>query len=73
MGKEFSDDTVQQYIQKWPFDVIKSEEDEFDDRPKYKVVFKDRKKNELGTREFFPEEISAIVLKKIRESAEVKT
>ena len=73
MGKEFSDDTVQQYIQKWPFDVIKSEEDEFDDRPKYKVVFKDRKKNEFGTREFFPEEISAIVLKKIRESAEVKT
>ena len=61
---------MQEYIKKWPFSVVKSEYDEDDDRPVYKVVFKDKKtKKEIGTNLFFPEQISTYVLNKIRESA----
>lgn len=59
IGRKFNDPTVQQDIKLYPFDVI-------DDRgkPKIRVTYKGE------TKSFFPEEISSMVLSKMKEIAE---
>lgn len=59
IGRAFKDDTVTKDRKHWPFEVIAE-----GDRPKLQVEFKGEKKN------FFPEEISSMVLTKMRETAE---
>jgi len=60
IGRNFSDPTVQSDMKHWPFVVKKGQ----NDKPIIGVTFK----NEL--KEFTPEEISAMVLTKLKESAE---
>lgn len=60
IGKKFSDPAVQQDIKHWPFQVIAKE----DDKPYYRVTYKGQEK------EFSPEDISAMVLLKLKEVAE---
>jgi len=59
IGRKFEDATVQADMKHWPFDVISAE-----GKPKIQVVYKDEKKS------FFPEEISSMVLTKMKETAE---
>ena len=59
IGRRFDDATVQSDMKHWPFKVISE-----DGKPKIQVEFK----NEIKT--FFPEEISAMVLVKMKETAE---
>lgn len=59
IGRKFDDATVQSDIKHWPFEVINVES-----KPKIQVVYKDEKKN------FFPEEISSMILTKMKETAE---
>lgn len=59
IGRKFEDATVQADMKHWPFDVISAE-----GKPKIEVTYKDEKKN------FFPEEISSMVLSKMKETAE---
>lgn len=61
IGCKFSDETVQEDIKLWPFKVIAGHED----RPMIVVQYKGKEKR------FVPEEISAMVLAKMRETAEV--
>jgi len=58
IGRKFSDDTVQADIKHWPFDVSNA-----DGKPKVVV-------NAGGRKEFAPEEVSAMVLQKMRKVAE---
>jgi L1 cell adhesion molecule like protein len=60
IGRKFSDSIVQKDMQHWPFKVIRGE----GDRPKIQVEWKNERK------EFYPEEISAMVLSKMKETAE---
>jgi L1 cell adhesion molecule like protein len=60
IGRKFDDDIIQTDIKLWPFDVIKGK----DDRPQISVNFKGE------TKVFFPEEISSMVLTKMKETAE---
>jgi len=60
IGRKFSDPIVQKDMKHWPFKVVRGE----GDRPKIQVQFKGE------TKEFFPEEISAMVLGKMKEIAE---
>jgi L1 cell adhesion molecule like protein len=60
IGRKFSDSIVQQDMKYWPFKVIQGE----GDRPKISVEWKNERK------EFYPEEISAMVLNKMKETAE---
>jgi L1 cell adhesion molecule like protein len=60
IGRKFSDPIVQQDMKHWPFKVVGSE----GDRPKIEVQFKGE------TKQFFPEEISAMVLAKMKDVAE---
>ena len=60
IGRKFSDPTIQKDMKHWPFKVIRGE----GDKPKIQVQFKGE------TKEFFPEEISAMVLGKMKETAE---
>lgn len=60
IGRKFSDPVVQDDIRLWPFKVVMSN----GDRPKIQV-------EHMGeTKEFFPEEISSMVLSKMKETAE---
>lgn len=59
IGRKFSDPVVQAEIKRYPFRVI-----EDDSRPKICVTYKDEEK------QFYPEEISAAVLVKMKEVAE---
>jgi heat shock protein 1/8 len=59
IGRKFEDTTVQADMKHWPFDVISAE-----GKPKIQVSYKDEKKS------FFPEEISSMVLTKMKETAE---
>lgn len=59
IGRKFDDATVQSDMKHWPFEVISVE-----GKPKIQVVYKDEKKN------FFPEEVSSMVLTKMKETAE---
>ncbi|EAY10530.1 cytosolic heat shock protein 70, putative [Trichomonas vaginalis G3] len=60
IGRKFSDPVVQKDMKHWPFKVVRGE----GDRPKIEVQFKGE------TKQFFPEEISAMVLGKMKETAE---
>jgi len=59
IGRKFDDSTVQSDIKHWPFDVVADE-----GKPKIQVEYKGDKKT------FFPEEISSMVLNKMKETAE---
>merc|ERR1712033_64236 len=59
IGRKFDDPIVQADMKHWPFDVISD-----GGKPKLQVEFKGEKKN------FFPEEISSMVLNKMRDTAE---
>jgi L1 cell adhesion molecule like protein len=60
IGRKFSDHIVQSDMKHWPFKVVRGE----GDKPKIEVIWKEK------TRQFFPEEISAMVLGKMKETAE---
>lgn len=60
IGRKFSDSVVQDDMKHWPFKVIKKE----GDKPSIRVTFKGEEKD------FAPEEISAMVLVKMKETAE---
>jgi len=59
IGRKFDDATVQADMKHWPFKVIK-----VGDKPKLEVEYKNEEKT------FNPEEISAMVLTKMKETAE---
>lgn len=63
IGRRFSDPTVQSDIKHFPFKVI----DDGHDRPLIEVQFKGE------TKQFYPEEISAMVLTKMKEIVEAHT
>jgi L1 cell adhesion molecule like protein len=60
IGRKFSDQIVQSDVKLWPFKV----NNDNNDRPKMQVNFKD------DVKEFYPEEVSAMILKKMKEIAE---
>ena len=60
IGREFNDPEVQKDIKLWPFKVIKGD----NDRPKIEVEYKG------NTQSFYPEEISAYILTKMKQIAE---
>ena len=60
IGRKFKDSTVQNDIKQWPFKVIEKE----DGKPFIQVSYKDEMK------EFRPEELSAMILVKMKETAE---
>jgi heat shock protein 1/8 len=60
IGRDFDDPTVQKDMRTWPFKVIAGP----GNRPKVVVQFKGE------TKEYFAEEISAMVLQKMKETAE---
>ena len=60
IGKKFDDDSVVKDRKLFPFTIIKSD----DGRPKIEVEYKEEKKD------FFPEEISAAILSKLKQTAE---
>ncbi|CAG0916662.1 unnamed protein product [Notodromas monacha] len=59
IGRKFDDATVQSDMKHWPFTVINDA-----GKPKIKVTYK------TETKTFFPEEISSMVLLKMKETAE---
>jgi heat shock protein 1/8 len=59
IGRKFEDSTVQGDMKHWPFQVISE-----GGKPKIQIEFKGETKN------FFPEEVSSMVLVKMRETAE---
>ena len=59
IGRRFTDKTVQEDMKHWPFHVVES-----GGKPKIEVEYKGEKKS------FFPEEISSMVLLKMKETAE---
>merc|ERR1712073_266273 len=60
IGRNFDDTTVQRDLKHWPFKVVKDE----NKKPKLEVEFK------CESRTFTPEEISAMILTKMKETAE---
>jgi len=60
IGREFSDSSVQKDMKTWPFKVVKGNQN----KPKIVVNFKKQRK------EYFAEEISSMVLQKMKEIAE---
>ena len=59
IGRKFEDTTVQQDMKHWPFTVVSD-----GGKPKIEVNYKGE------TKTFFPEEISSMVLVKMKETAE---
>nr|AAH78115.1 Hsp70 protein [Xenopus laevis] len=59
IGRKFNDPVVQCDLKHWPFQVVSDE-----GKPKVKVEYKGEEKS------FFPEEISSMVLTKMKETAE---
>ena len=59
IGRRYDEPSVQSDMKHWPFDVANE-----NGRPKIQVVYKDEKKT------FYPEEISSMVLLKMKETAE---
>ena len=59
IGRRFDDPAVQSDMKHWPFNVINE-----GGKPKLSVEYKGEKKN------FFPEEISSMVLVKMKETAQ---
>ena len=62
IGRKFSDPIVQKDMQHWPFKVVRGDAD----RPRIQVQWKGE------TKQFYPEEISAMVLGKMKEVAETQ-
>ena len=62
IGRKFSDPIVQKDMQQWPFKVVRGDAD----RPRIQVQWKGE------TKQFYPEEISAMVLGKMKEVAETQ-
>jgi L1 cell adhesion molecule like protein len=62
IGRKFSDAIVQKDMQHWPFKVVRGDAD----RPQIEVEWKGERKR------FYPEEISAMVLSKMKEIAETQ-
>jgi L1 cell adhesion molecule like protein len=62
IGRKFSDPIVQKDMQNWPFKVVRGDAD----RPQIEVQWKGERKR------FYPEEISAMVLSKMKEIAETQ-
>ena len=60
IGYKFLDKEIQEDMKYWPFKVIK---DSDSDRPKFQVNYKKKEK------EFYPEEILAMILQKLKKSA----
>merc|ERR1719192_2515268 len=60
IGRKFDDPIVKSDIKLWPFKVVKGTQD----RPQIEVTYKGEKK------QFFAEEISSMVLTKMKETAE---
>ena len=60
IGRNFEDETVQRDLKLWPFKVI----NDSGNKPKMEVEYK------CETKLFTPEEISAMVLTKMKETAE---
>jgi heat shock protein 1/8 len=60
MGRKFSDPVTQSEIKRYPFKVV----NDGNDRPKMEVTFKGEKK------QLYPEEVSAAILVKMKETAE---
>lgn len=59
IGRKFDESSVQSDMKHWPFDVINDSS-----KPKIRVEYKGEQKT------FFPEEISSMVLVKMKETAE---
>ena len=59
IGRKFKDKTVQKDMKMWPFEVVSK-----DGKPNIRVALPD------GTKQFSPEEISAMVLTKMRDIAQ---
>eukprot|EP00914_Ancora_sagittata_P031089 GHVO01062889.1.p1 GENE.GHVO01062889.1~~GHVO01062889.1.p1 ORF type:complete len:651 (-),score=177.56 GHVO01062889.1:313-2265(-) len=59
IGRRFDDHAVQEDMKTWPFQVVND-----NGKPKIQVVYKDEEKT------FFPEEVSSMVLLKMKEVAE---
>ncbi|KAM7314741.1 heat shock 70 kDa protein 1A-like [Ixodes scapularis] len=59
IGRRFDDPALQNDIKQWPFKVINDQ-----NKPKIEVTYKNE------TKTFFPEEISSMVLNKMKETAE---
>lgn len=59
IGRKFNEDAVQQDMKHWPFTVK-----DVDKKPKIQVEYKGE------TKQFYPEEISSMVLTKMKETAE---
>jgi len=59
IGRDFTDSTVQSDMKHWPFDVVN-----VGGKPKLEVEYKNEKKT------FTPEEVSSMVLTKMKETAE---
>ena len=59
IGRKFTEASVQSDMKHWPFDVISE-----GGKPKLRVEYKGEKKL------FFPEEVSSMVLVKMKETAE---
>ncbi|EDW70867.1 heat shock 70 kDa protein cognate 1 [Drosophila virilis] len=59
IGRKFDDATVQSDMKHWPFEVISE-----NGKPRIRVEYKGEKKS------FYPEEVSSMVLTKMRETAE---
>ena len=62
IGLNYNDESVQNDIKLWPFDIVKSNENS---SPMVKIT---KKNNKVET--YYPEEISAIVLKRLKSIAE---
>ena len=62
IGRKFSDPVIQKDMQHWPFKVVRGDAD----RPQIQVQWKGE------TKKFYPEEISAMVLGKMKEVAETQ-
>jgi len=60
IGRKFQDTAIQNDIKLWPFKIVKGK----DDKPQIEVTHKGERKR------FQPEEISAMVLQKMKETAE---
>jgi heat shock 70kDa protein 1/2/6/8 len=60
IGLKYNDKTVQEDMKLWPFDVVADQ----NDKPKMKATYKGELK------EYYPEEISAMILSKMKETAE---
>lgn len=66
IGLRFKDSTVQKDMESWPFKVVGHGDDKDAQQPKVEVEYMGQ------TKQFSPQEISAMVLTKMKEIAEIK-